>query len=235
MGVGVFANVVMLNLSYDIPVKIFSMQLLFCSLFLVSGEWKRLSNFFLQNKIADASDLYDINLSKKWQKVGRWVFKIFFLLIAAVIPFFDYWKSFQELKKVVIQKPIEPGVYDIHLFVQNHDTLTVVNYDEAIWKDIIFDVNGMGSINSQDTIFRQRYRRGYFNYNVDTINHVIAFKKFASDTTSIFEMNYNVKSKDDLELWGKVRTDSVYVHVRKSNRHFQLAERQFHWISEANR
>jgi hypothetical protein len=36
-------------------------------------------------------------------------------------------------------------------------------------------------------------------------------------------------------LRGKIRNDSVFVALRRQKRHFQLAERQFHWLSEANR
>jgi hypothetical protein len=38
-----------------------------------------------------------------------------------------------------------------------------------------------------------------------------------------------------IRLWGKIRNDSIYAELKRSNRHFQLAEKQFHWLSEYNR
>ncbi|NQZ76272.1 MAG: hypothetical protein HRT61_09190, partial [Ekhidna sp.] len=50
LGIGVFANVFLLNVSYDIPVKIFSFQLLFACIYLSYPSLKRILNFFVLNK-----------------------------------------------------------------------------------------------------------------------------------------------------------------------------------------
>lgn len=55
---GVFTNVMMLNMCYDIPVKIFSMQLVAVSLFLLANESKRMICFFILNKPADTCSIY---------------------------------------------------------------------------------------------------------------------------------------------------------------------------------
>lgn len=55
----VFINVMMLNLCYDIPVKIFSMQLVFTCLFLLVNESERIICFFFFNQPATTCNIYD--------------------------------------------------------------------------------------------------------------------------------------------------------------------------------
>src|SRR5690606_16238880 len=59
LAVGVFANVVMLNLSFDIPVKIYSINLLIASIFLVWQERERLFAFFILNRHVAPATLYE--------------------------------------------------------------------------------------------------------------------------------------------------------------------------------
>ena len=93
----------------------------------------------------------------------------------------------------------------------------------------------MGSEGSTDTLFRQKYRRGYFSFKTDSLHKTIIFKKFAGDSLNIFEFNYEILDSTRLQLWGKKNKDNYYIKLKKSNRHFKLSEKQFHWISEANR
>ena len=113
--------------------------------------------------------------------------------------------------------------------------MSISKDDEMAWKDFIFDKGGIGSVNTLDTLFRQRYRRGYFTYQPDTVKETILFKKYATDSTSLIEMKYKIINEKSIGLWGKVRNDSLYFELLRSDRHFQLTERQFHWISESNR
>lgn len=131
-------------------------------------------------------------------------------------------------------KPIKAGVYSIENFIRDKDTITITN-DEMLWKDFIFDKGGRGSISTSDTLFRQQYGRGYFVYQPDTIAEIINFKRNDGDTANIFVMKYKIVNDSTIELWGELRTDSVYFRLQRTERHFQLTEKQFHWISESNR
>lgn len=235
LGIGVFANVFVLNLSYDIPVKLYSMQLLIYSLFLAGRDWKRLMNFFLLNKMAEATDLYHIDLTKPWQKISRIAFKLGFIVLFVLLPFKSSWSRYQEESKEEESTLIPIGVYNIKSLMKNKDTITIAINDTMAWKDFIFDKGGLGSINTRDSLFSQRYGRGYFNYQPDSASKTLQFKKFASDSTALFTMNYKHVSDNAMLLWGLVGTDSLRFELQKSDRHFQLAERQFHWISESNR
>ena len=230
----VFINVMVLNLTYDIPVKIFSMELVFVCLFLLANESNRIICFFILNKPAAACDLYHFRYTKKWMRVTRIILKIGFIIIAVVLQISNDVDYFQSTKKPIPKQPVKNGVYEVAVFAINKDSLPLILSDTMRWQDVIFE-NGLGSIKTSDTAFRQRYRRAYFTYGLDSATHMLTFKKQAADSLSILNLRYDTPDSNTVRLWGKQRNDSLYVVLKRINRHFQLAEKQFHWLSEYNR
>ncbi|MBC7848371.1 MAG: hypothetical protein H7Y31_01480, partial [Chitinophagaceae bacterium] len=60
MAGGVFLNVFVMNLSYDIPVKIYSFHLFVMCIFLLSFELGRITQFFIFNKPAADGNIYSV-------------------------------------------------------------------------------------------------------------------------------------------------------------------------------
>jgi hypothetical protein len=234
-GMVVFANVMVLNLCYDIPVKIYSMHLFFYCIFLLENDMKRLVRFFILNKSVDSNINNQLVLPKKWMRIMRIVLKLAFIVCLVVLPFFNIKKLYQAEKEKKEIKPFSEGVYDVTVFAINKDTIPALITDTLRWRDVIFEKAGSGSVGSTDTTFRQRYRRGYFSFVTDSTKKTINFKKFSKDSNFIYSFHYDLPDSNTIRLLGKQKTDSVYVIMKKSKRHFQLAEKQFHWVSEANR
>jgi len=93
-------------------------------------------------------------------------------------------------------------------------------------------------VNSRDPVFWQRYRRGYFRYRPDTATRTVAVWKTSTipgDSTFLFTMRYEVPDSTTVRFALGLRGDSVRVDLVRTPRHFQLTERQFHWLSEYNR
>lgn len=235
MACGVFINVMMLNLSYDIPVKLYSMQLVVLCLFLLVNEWSRVVNFFILNKATDAGSMYQFPYTSKRMRITRIILKIAFLVIAVVLPFFNDVKYYKTQHTETNVAPLKKGIYDIPVFVVNHDSVPALVSDSLRWQDIVFDNAGSGSVHSTDTAFRQRYRRGYFMYAVDSVKQLITIKKTTADSIPIVTFHFQLPNDSTVLLWGKRKNDSLFLTLKLSPRHFQLAEKQFHWLSEYNR
>jgi hypothetical protein len=234
LGVAVFTHVFLLNLSFDIPVKLYSMQIVIMCVFLTAYDGKRIVNFLFLNKTAAPSISFDNIFTKKWQGIARVTFKIGFMIMVIVLPFKNSWDWYKTESSKADLKPITSGVYAINTFVKNNDTIPILEKDEQSWKDFIFEKGGLGSVNTSDTLFMHRYRRGYFSYQPDTVKQTIKFMKYRNNAP-LFELHYKIPDDRTIDLWGIVRHDSVYIELARTDRHFQLMERQFHWISEANR
>lgn len=230
----VFINVMLLNLSYDIPVKIFSMQLVFTCLFLVANDSNRIICFFILNKPVDACSLYHFNYNKKWMRIARVVLKLGFFIIAVVLPFQNTYRYYQSAHQPPQKQPVKNGVYEVAVYNINNHPVPLSIADTMRWQDVILQ-DGLGSIKTADSAFRQRYKRGYFYYSADSAAHTLGFKKMKDDSTFIVNLHYDVPDSSTIRLWGLQRSDSLYVELKRTNRHFQLAEKQFHWLTEYNR
>jgi hypothetical protein len=118
--------------------------------------------------------------------------------------------------------------------LKNGDTIPAITTDTLRWQNIVLDAGGQGSIKGTDTSFRKIYGRRYFAYEVDTIKNQLTFSKFR-DNTKLAVFNFTIIDSATLQLKGIRGKDSLYMVLKKWNKNFQLAERQFHWLSEYNR
>ncbi|MEP7347311.1 MAG: hypothetical protein ABI877_18720, partial [Gemmatimonadaceae bacterium] len=65
---GAFLNVVMINLSYDVPVKLFAMHLLFSCILLLLMDFRRLFTFLVLNEPAPGTYAYDPPFTQTWSR-----------------------------------------------------------------------------------------------------------------------------------------------------------------------
>ena len=232
---GVFSHVFLLNISYDIPVKLYSMQLMICSMYLLALDWRRYAQFFFSDAANQLTTLYDYKSDSKLLHITRWGWKGAFVLLFVVGGMVDSFNLYKSDSSQNLQPWSGCGVYSITHQIQNGDILTTNPSDPMAWKDLVFDPSGTGSILTSDTLFRQRYGRGYFSFEVDSIRQKIVFQKSPADSVSLFEMNYRRPGPETLVLYGTIRNREVTLQIHRSAQSFQLCERQFHWISESNR
>jgi hypothetical protein len=92
---GAFLNVVMINLSYDVPVKLFSSHLLFASVFLLALDYKRILGFMVLNRSVPATNAWQPRYAKPWH---RWValgVKLFIVWVILVQPLQNSWTRYK--------------------------------------------------------------------------------------------------------------------------------------------
>jgi len=235
---GAFTNVVMINLSYDVPVKLFASHLLFACLFLLALDAKRLLRFLVLNQPTPPTTAYEPRYTRDWQRWGAVAVKLFFVWQFLALPLRAGWTRYQTVHRQADPGPFRAGVYDVRRYVVNGDTIAAAGGDTLRWRDVIIDNADAGSVNTSDQLFQQRYRRGYFRYRPDTAARTVAVWKTSAvprDSTFLFTMRYEVPDSSTIRLHAVIRGDSVHAELVRAPRHFQLAERQFHWLSEYNR
>ena len=232
LATAVFMNVMVLNLSFDIPVKLYSIHIVALCLYLLANESQRIICFFILNKPAQVCSTYQFPLTKKWMRVTRIVLKTLFIIVAVGMVFYNSVKWKNETDQVNDPRPLRRGVYDVATFVVNNDTIPPNYGDTLRWQDFVIDTKQSGSIRTSDTAFRQLYRRGYFSYSSDSVLKKLTMKKGGVEFASF---TYEMPDTNTILLHGNKRGDSLFVILKKTARHFQLAEKQFHWLSEYNR
>ena len=235
---GAFVNVVMINLAYDVPVKLYASHLLFSCLFLLALDSKRLVGFLVLNKGAPPTTAWDFDLTKKWQVWGVRFAKAFMVYQLLVMVLINTYTRYQNAHRPPPPGPFAVGMYDVQRYIVNRDTIPLSSTDTLRWKDVIFDGPSAGSINTLDATFQRRYHRGYFRFKPDPKTHDLVVWKTSTipgDSTFLFTMRYEKPDSNTIRLHTVIRGDSVHVELARMERHFQLTERQFHWLSEYNR
>ena len=104
---------------------------------------------------------------------------------------------------------------------------------------MIFDNNGAGSINtSGPAVLAALSAAATSATSPNTAQHTVAVWKTSAiprDSTFLFTMRYERPDTNTIRFHTAIRGDSVHVELVRVPRHFQLTERQFHWLSEYNR
>jgi hypothetical protein len=177
-----------------------------------------------------------------------WVLVVWEILVA---PMNRGYTRYNMAKAPPVAGPFKVGVYDVTSYVVNQTSVPLTSGSTARWKDLIIDSHMAASVGTSDPVFQRRYGRGYFRYRADTTTHMVAVWKTSTipgDSAFLFNMRYEMPGKrtsvpspiappgaDTIRLHTVIRGDSIHVELVRTARHFQLAERQFHWLSEYNR
>lgn len=235
LGAGVFSYVFLLNMTFDIPVKIFSFQLLVACLYLGVDNLKRIVNFFLLNRTVVLDNSWDIPIIKPWFKPARLILKIVFVGGFVLYPLYNYQGAWKLTSNSTAPPPFESGYYCISSFVLNGETIPADISSDIHWKDLAIDNGSRGSIGLVDSTFRVRYGRSYFfNYGLDSVSDELTIKRFGSDSIPIFQGTYKHLPDKGLRLDGIYKSqDTLQVDLRWDDRNYQLARKEFNWLLES--
>lgn len=233
LGIGVFTNVFLMNISYDIPVKIFSFQLLFACFFICLTNLQRIAQFLFLNKTVAPDKTWNIPYFKPWVKPVHIVLKSLFIITFVLYPFYNYYGSYTSRSNVAVAAPFESGFYSPQNFILNGDTIAAEIGGTRHWMDLAIDPGGRGSIGLTDTSFRVRYGRGYFSYELDSADNTLLFKKNSS-APLIFKGQFVKLNERDLQITGLYQNrDSLQVDLIWDERDYPLARKEFNWMLES--
>jgi hypothetical protein len=231
---GVFFNVMMLNLSYDIPVKINSISLVVMCLYLLVQELPRLYRFFFLQQ-ASPSHIFVFPFKTKRNRRIATAAKWAFVFLALYGEFHNSITRMNQLAKRKMPAPLSAGIYDVIVHTKMGDTITLNMPDSVFWQNLVLDRGYEGSIKTTDSRFRQRYGRSYFNFEIDSSTKLLSLKRTIMDSVFLAQFTYHIKDSALVELYSYPSRDSMYLLLRRRTMPFSLSERAFHWVSETNR
>lgn len=220
----VMGNVVVVNLCYDIPVKLFSSVLEIMALYLAAPYLKKMYQAFIQHKPIHINNYYQPVFTKRWQAIGIKVLKVLIItdaLFSGVKGSIDQGKQYGDNAP----KPPLYGIYNTVLVVRNNDTIPPLTTDTSRWKQIIVQSNNYARIKLMNDTLRN------YNFKVDTaLRKAIVFANW--DTLNKINFNYIIDA-DYLTFTGKFKNDSLFIKLKRfDEKNFRLMSRGFHWINE---
>jgi hypothetical protein len=223
IAISVLVNIVMLNFSYDVPVKLYSLHLLAMAVFILLPETPRLVAFFLFNRpvaFPPASGLFlrpGLNTASR-RLGGVYVGLMVLYFLGTGIQ--GYRAGGDGAPRTYLY-----GIYEVSSFVRNGDTLPPLATDSVRWRRMVFSQYSAAPFAMNDSVVR-------YDYETDTTAHTVTLVSRV-DSTLRYLLAFERPDSGHLVLSGAWLGDSIHVHlVRRDEKDFLLLNRGFHWINE---
>jgi hypothetical protein len=219
----VLVNVVMLNFSYDVPVKLTSLHALGLALFLIAPDTKRLANFLVFNRPVESVPVQPPS--------SRWgTYALVAVRTALVIAF--AWLVFGRAYRVwrndvrVTQQPLY-GIWTVEQFEADRATSSPPGINDASWRRVIFDHRFVVQLAGDS--FR------YYTLRLDPKEHSLLVRKAEVGNPADFDhLSYEKLDDDTLSLEGHLDGQNIRARMRRVDLGtFTLLSRGFHWINES--
>ena len=212
--VGALSNVVILNLAYDVPVKLFSVQLLIGSVFLIWPDRHRLIGLFLLNRTAGPGDL---TTPPGLARLGRMRSVLKGALIAMLLAP-TAWQQLDYLRDRAAPEPELFGVYEVRDVEGARPS-----HEEA--RRVTFDRQQMM------TLWAAPYVR-LASYRVTAVGGAVTSAGIQDpSSTTLF---YTRPEPGLVEVTGQLDGRSVRLLLEKTDE-LPLVNSGFHWVAELPR
>lgn len=221
---GVMFNVFMLNMAYDVPVKLFSAQLMLMGLYIALIDYKAIVGLFLTQKPKEITPWPPFFKKPSHNYIllvleAVFIIYIFYVRIDAGL---SGRKQYGELRP----RAALFGLYDVEHFVKNGDTLPPLLTDDERWQRVIFDSPTLTRIVSMDD------QLVAYQSEIDTTSQIVTFTIGKDSLQKTYNMDYE-KLEDGLKLSGVFREDTLQLKLKTYDiKKFYLTNRGFHWINE---
>jgi len=216
----VLVNVVAINIFYNVPVKMFSTQLLVYTLFLLYPYLQSLSNFFLFGETVSLKE-NKYGFTSRWKQRSLLLGLIVIpLLLFLVYTGRDYQRYIKNKSNDRQQK-----IYEIKTFITK-DTLQPLLTDTIRWKRLVF------SNRNQVVIFNMQDSRDYYDFDIDSIKKTITLHD-NPDTLTWHVFHFVNPGPGQYSLTGKWKGQSVQVFMNSvSIDSFAIKKEKSLWVND---
>jgi hypothetical protein len=228
VSIGAMGNVLMLNLCYDVPVKLFSAHLLLMAVFLTLPGLKRLGDLFLLNRRVERMEERPLFASPRRNLAARVAGVAFVLLFAG----WSLYRSDRDSREYggLIPKPPLHGIWMAEEMVVDGVARPPLLTDGTRWRYWIFDYPEMMNIRLMDAS-SETPRHG-FRLKLDEAKERMTFMKW-NDPKWRAVFSYRKPAPGILELDGTMDGQKIRARLRRMDEsRFSLVSRGFHWVNE---
>ena len=225
VGLVVAGNIMAINYSFDVPVKLLSTMLVVMCLYLLSKDAIRLINFFFLNKAAQPANLSPHTFKKRWKNITLTTVKYILVIYTVGMNFYGDVQAMSQYGDKAKRPPLY-GIYNVQSFVRNNDSIPPLKTDTTRWDKMSISYSGSARL----VMMNDSTKR--YNFVIDTVKHTIIMNTYA-DTVNKAYYTYSQPTKDMLLLKGKFKKDSLNISLKKYDLNkFLLLRRGFHWVNE---
>ena len=219
--IGVLTNVFMLNMCYDVPVKLFSFHLLLMAVFLVAPDLPGLSQLLVFRRKSHLKAISPL-FQSKWLNRGLLVSQLVLGLFLATL---SLCLSDQYSKQEAVKPPLY-GAWLVEEYAIDGQSKPPLTTDSTRWRRMFVEFPGWVVIQSMTDELQG------FGVKVDETTKSLAFSK-RIDSNWKAELTYQNPQPDLLILEGQLGGHRLNAKLRRVDESkFLLTSRGFHWINE---
>jgi len=225
LAVAVMVNVLMINFSYDVSVKLGASSLLLMAAFLLAPDLRRLADLLVLQRPTAPKRVAPPPGGPRWRRLGPLALKtavIGYILISITKSSVDRWLLFDRIRSRSEAKYAR--TYEVDDFVRNGSPVPASPHDAGRWHSLEFRPGGAVVTAMDDRSFAVDY---------DAARQTLAVPG-GDRQASRGVLACARPDAEHLVLTGTLAGDSLIVTLHSLDpRRFFLASRDFHWIDEA--
>lgn len=208
MLLGATFQVFMLNMTYDVPVKLFSFHLFVMSLVLFAPYAKAMSDV-----------VFDIRARSRWAAVAQTVFGLYLVVMAG----YSGWRGWQTRRPDAPKPPLY-GIWTIEKMTIDGVERAPLITDEERWRRVIVqNATGIAFWRMDDSLVQ-------YTAKVDPAAKTMALMVTGTPAGTL---KYRQTGADQLVFDGTVGQHAVHMDTRLvDHTRFSLLSRGFHWVQE---
>jgi len=217
-------EIFMLNMTYDVPVKLFSFHLILMSLFLLAPELTRLGDFFLHHRKAELSRQPQLFRRPRANRIALIVQVIFGLWLVGT-NVFGSWRAWHKYGGGRAKSPLY-GIWTVDEMSVNGKVQPPLLTDDIRWRRVIFDFPERATFQHMDDSLQ------WINVAINEKDNTIALTK-GGDKNWKGSFKFQRPAADRLILDGNMDYRQVRMQLQLMDRNrFLLVNRGFNWAQE---
>lgn len=224
---GMMCNVLLLNLAYDVPRKIYSVHLVLICLFLLLPDVRRLANVFLFNRRAEPVEEAPLFKDKQFNFAALLLQFVFLILVVFITGKQAYLDSVQLATH--LPAPIR-GIWSVEEFTVDGVPHPPLLTDRERWNRVIFDNANLLTIQPMDGSLLQ------YDLKLDPDLRNFSFTRPGS-TAVEGAFTLSQPQWDRITMQGKFDGRPVSANLHRVNlsdpSQFLLTNRGFHWVNDS--
>ncbi|HEY1869324.1 MAG TPA: hypothetical protein VGG70_13595 [Candidatus Cybelea sp.] len=206
----VMSNVFMLNMSYDVPVKLFSFHLLVAALVLAGPDLASVARFFILRQPAQLAIDRPFFSNPRLNLAGLIAQLLFAAFLVGTDLYISHYYSAQYVTSA--DRPLLYGVWSI----------TRANVD---WQQVVFDRYGTFTVQPREGPML------YYSLKTNAKRRTITLSNYSKGPGGV--LNFMQMPPNQLRLWGELASRRIVATLhRVDESKFLLLNRGFHWINE---
>jgi len=217
-------QVFMLNMTYDVPVKLFSFHLILFSLFLLAPDARRMIDFFFTDRAAAPSRQASLFRSARANRLAVILQVAFglYLVGMGIYSGIGAWSRFGGGRP----KSALYGIWNVDEMSVDGKVHPPLQTDQARWRRVVFDFPTFTQFQRPDDTFTG------FGASISDTDKTLTLTKPA-DKNWKATFAFARPAPDQLVLNGSMDGHQVQMKLKLQDRDkFMLVNRGFHWINE---